>query len=134
VIIMATLTIRDLDDEIRDRLRVRAAMKGVSMEAEVRAILAEAVSTDPEHPVVERMRRSRENHARFAQLAADPQSEGWVDRMRERLAETNGYWDDDFVDFVNNIRRLPDEVTYEEFVEHKDELLAEIERERARWS
>lgn len=38
------MTIRDLDDEVRDRLRVRAAQNGRSMEAEVRAILKEAVS------------------------------------------------------------------------------------------
>lgn len=41
---MAVLTIRDLDDEVRDRLRVRAASHGRSMEAEVRAILADVVS------------------------------------------------------------------------------------------
>ena len=40
---MATLTIRNLSDRVRDRLRVRAAKRGVSMEAEVRDILAEAV-------------------------------------------------------------------------------------------
>jgi plasmid stability protein len=33
---MAILTIRGLDDETRDRLRVRAASNGRSMEAEVR--------------------------------------------------------------------------------------------------
>lgn len=38
------LTIRDLDDEVRDRLRIQAAKRGRSMEAEVRAILTEAVS------------------------------------------------------------------------------------------
>lgn len=46
---MATLTIRGLDDETRDRLRVRAAEHGRSMEAEARSILAEAVSPEPEH-------------------------------------------------------------------------------------
>ena len=40
---MATLTIRDLPDEVRDKLRVRAAENGRSMEAEVRAALARAV-------------------------------------------------------------------------------------------
>jgi antitoxin FitA len=40
---MAALTIRDLDDDVKDRLRLRAARNGRSMEAEVRAILAEAV-------------------------------------------------------------------------------------------
>lgn len=41
---VATIIVRDLDDEVRDRLRVRAAQNGRSMEAEARAILAEAVS------------------------------------------------------------------------------------------
>ena len=36
---MATLTIRDVDEELKARLRVRAAEHGRSMEAEVRAIL-----------------------------------------------------------------------------------------------
>lgn len=41
---MATLTIRDLDEAVKARLRVRAAHNGRSMEAEVRAILAAAVA------------------------------------------------------------------------------------------
>lgn len=41
---MAAVSIRDLDDEVKERLRVRAARNGRSMEAEIRAILAEAVS------------------------------------------------------------------------------------------
>lgn len=40
---MATLTIRNLPDEVRDRLRVRAAQNGRSMEAEARDTLVEAV-------------------------------------------------------------------------------------------
>lgn len=39
---MATITIRNLDDDIRDRLRVRAAGNGRSMEEEVRQILRKA--------------------------------------------------------------------------------------------
>lgn len=41
---MAVLTIRDLDDSVRDKLKVRAALNGRSMEAEVRAILTAAVA------------------------------------------------------------------------------------------
>ena len=41
---MASLSIRDLDDQVRERLRIRASRNGRSMEAEVRAILAMAVS------------------------------------------------------------------------------------------
>lgn len=36
---MATLTIRDLDDDLKAALRVRAAKHGRSMESEVREIL-----------------------------------------------------------------------------------------------
>lgn len=43
---MATLTIRDFDDELKAALRVRAAEQGRSMEAEVREILR-AVLTRP---------------------------------------------------------------------------------------
>jgi plasmid stability protein len=41
---MAAVHIRDLDDDVKDRLRVRAARNGRSMEAEIRAILTDAVS------------------------------------------------------------------------------------------
>jgi len=40
---MATLTVRHLPDEVRDKLRVRAARRGRSMEAEAREVLAQAV-------------------------------------------------------------------------------------------
>ena len=43
---MATLTIRNVPEEVRERLRIRAAMRGRSMEAEVRAILTEAAAKD----------------------------------------------------------------------------------------
>lgn len=41
---MSAVSIRNLDDRVRERLRVRAARHGRSMEAEMRAILTEAVS------------------------------------------------------------------------------------------
>ena len=47
---MAALSIRDVDDDVRDRLRVRAARNGRSMEAEIRAILADAVREPPDSP------------------------------------------------------------------------------------
>jgi antitoxin FitA len=43
---MAAVSIRGLDDEVRERLRVRAARHGRSLEAEIRAILVDAV-TEP---------------------------------------------------------------------------------------
>jgi antitoxin FitA len=39
---MATLTIRNVDAAVKERLRVRAAQRGRSMEAELRAIVSEA--------------------------------------------------------------------------------------------
>jgi len=47
---MAALSIRDLDDSVREKLRRRAARNGRSMEAEIRAILTEAVVDDAPRP------------------------------------------------------------------------------------
>lgn len=44
---MATLTIRKIDDELKEKLRVRAARHGRSMEAEVRDILEREVLQSP---------------------------------------------------------------------------------------
>jgi antitoxin FitA len=46
---MATLTVRDLDEELRARLRVRAAERGRSMEAEVREILRDVLTKPAGH-------------------------------------------------------------------------------------
>ncbi len=43
---MAMLTVRNISDEIHRALRVRAAQRGHSMEAEVREILESAVSPE----------------------------------------------------------------------------------------
>ncbi len=42
---MASLTIRNLDDELKARLRVRAAEHGRSMEEEARVVLREAIES-----------------------------------------------------------------------------------------
>jgi plasmid stability protein len=47
---MASITIRKLDDDVRTRLRVRAAEHSRSMEEEVRIILREAVSEGRPRP------------------------------------------------------------------------------------
>jgi plasmid stability protein len=44
---MATLTIRNLDETVKRRLQVRAALNGRSMEAEAREALAELVASSP---------------------------------------------------------------------------------------
>lgn len=46
VLIMAMMTVRNIPDEIHRALRVRAAMHGQSMEAEVRSILETAVAPE----------------------------------------------------------------------------------------
>ncbi len=43
---MASLSIRDLDNAVREKLRRRAAQHGRSMEAEIRDILTAAVAED----------------------------------------------------------------------------------------
>jgi antitoxin FitA len=62
---MASVTIRNLDPAVKERLRVRAAQHGHSMEAEAREILKTALR-EPERPpepnLYERIR------ARFAPL------------------------------------------------------------------
>ena len=60
---MSMFTIRNLDPALKERLRVQAARHGRSMEAEARAILADAVaSPPPPGNLYERIR------ARFAPL------------------------------------------------------------------
>lgn len=61
---MATLTIRNLDAALKERLRVRAAQHGHSMEAEVRDILQDTLK-EPERPAANLYQRIR---ARFAPL------------------------------------------------------------------
>jgi plasmid stability protein len=43
---MATLTIRNVDAELKERLRLRAARHGRSMEAELRHILSDTLGGD----------------------------------------------------------------------------------------
>lgn len=61
---MAVMTIRNIDDAIKARLRVRAALHGRSMEDEARDILRSALSTEDPRP----RDLGRAIHARFAAL------------------------------------------------------------------
>ena len=45
---MASITVRNLDEGLKKRLRIRAAENGHSMEQEVRDILHAALEADPE--------------------------------------------------------------------------------------
>lgn len=64
---MATLTIRNLDDDLKASLRVRAAMHGQSMEEEVRSILRQALNK----PVSEKNLGQRLVN-RFQAVAGEP--------------------------------------------------------------
>ena len=48
---MATMTIRNIDDQLKKRLRIRAAQHGRSMEDEARDILRSALSVEPARAV-----------------------------------------------------------------------------------
>ncbi|MGB0124238.1 MAG: hypothetical protein WA419_04750 [Silvibacterium sp.] len=48
---MASITIRKLDDQVKLKLRIRAAEHGRSMEEEAREILSEAISDAPATPM-----------------------------------------------------------------------------------
>lgn len=45
---MASMTIRNLDDQLKTRLRIQAAVHGRSMEDEARDILRSALSREPQ--------------------------------------------------------------------------------------
>jgi antitoxin FitA len=62
---MAAITVRSLDDDVKRRLRIRAAKHGRSMEAEARAILEDAVAEEDE-------------------------PKNWLVAMHERCAEIGG--------------------------------------------
>jgi plasmid stability protein len=59
---MASITIRNLDDAVKQRLRMRAAEHGRSMEEEARDILRRAVGRTPPSNLGEAI------HRRFAAL------------------------------------------------------------------
>jgi plasmid stability protein len=62
---MATLTVRNLDDDLKARLRVRAARNGRSMEAEAREILRASLMAPPREGAGTRI------HRRLAGLGLD---------------------------------------------------------------
>jgi len=63
---MTSLTIRNVDDATKQRLRIRAARHGVSMEEEVRRILKEAL-----HPAEAHSGLGKRLRDRFAGLVAE---------------------------------------------------------------
>lgn len=47
---MSSITVRKIDEKVKTKLRIRAALHGNSMEKEIREILAIAVEEDPREP------------------------------------------------------------------------------------
>ncbi|MCK2242470.1 MULTISPECIES: plasmid stabilization protein [unclassified Crossiella] len=67
---MAVLTIRDFDESLKAKLRVRAAEHGRSMEAEVRAILASVLTRSESGPGMGS--RIRQRFADVDEVAFEP--------------------------------------------------------------
>ncbi len=72
---MATLTIRDVEDELRSALRLRAAHHGRSMEAEVREILRETLAKAPDEQNLGSRIRQRFAAIGGADVALPPRDE-----------------------------------------------------------
>lgn len=96
---MATLTIRNLPDAVRDKLRMLAARNRRSMEAEVRARLAESVAEEnrsQSRSVRERVERLQAAFKPYRsaegsivdELIADRRIEGWTENL-EALQHLN---------------------------------------------
>ena len=97
---MATITIRNLPDPVRDRLRLRAAKRGRSMEAEAREVLAEvtadAADQDTYEDFVARVRQVQAAIAPFRdphylasdELIAERRAEAWNETV-EAQEEAN---------------------------------------------
>lgn len=62
---MASITIRNLDDNLKEQLRIRAASHGRSMEAEARTILLEILYPAPEQNLALAI------HRRFKEVGVD---------------------------------------------------------------
>ena len=106
---MATLTIRNLSDRVRDRLRLRAAKHGVSMEAEARSILAQGVD---ERAGRKQSQTVAELQDWIASNRKRPQSDKndsaalIRDRRRETIVEVIRAGDEPAKVFGNNYRRV----------------------------
>ena len=73
---MASITIRNLDDQVKTRLRVRAAEHHRSMEEEVRLILRDAVGRKPRPRDLASVIRSHFEPAKGVDLELPPREPG----------------------------------------------------------
>ncbi len=72
---MAAISVRDLDEDVAARLKLRAARHGRSMEAEVRAILTDAVAEAVEHVNLAQAVRQRFGAIGGAEIEVPPRSD-----------------------------------------------------------
>jgi plasmid stability protein len=84
---MATLTIRDLPDMVRNALRVAAARNGRSMEAEVRDLLVKTYGSLPEGREEQSLERLRK-----AQAIIEPFLPKGRNLTDEFLSERKNMW------------------------------------------
>jgi plasmid stability protein len=71
---MATLLIRNLDDQVADRLRLQARLKGISVEEEARRLLAQGTRLTREEFqtfAAEMRARQRPNRTRAVDLVRE---------------------------------------------------------------
>lgn len=88
---MATLTVRNLEDEVVRRLRIRAAEHGHSAEAEHRALLRAAL-IEAEHPPARQqaIERLAEFRRRTASRGSPPASELLKESRMARMEALTG--------------------------------------------
>jgi plasmid stability protein len=102
---MATLTIRNLPDPVREKLRIRAAKAGRSMEAEAREILARGVSVAPPSPGSDKLQQMV--HELYERAPAKSLVQELIrERRREAINEIIENGDDPKVVFGKNFRGL----------------------------
>jgi plasmid stability protein len=86
---MATLTIRNVPEETRQRLREEAARNGRSMEAEARAILADAMKAVPKKVDAKAAARAIRKMQELMAKVRPAKGDSLVD---EFLAERRAMW------------------------------------------
>jgi plasmid stability protein len=101
---MATLTIRNLEPELVERLKALSREHGRSMEAEVRLLLAERVDAGPS---AGRAGADRAGRAQGRWSTVRPSGATWVERVRSQLAAVDALAGDD--DLEAHVVRLRQE-------------------------
>ena len=103
---MASIMIRNLDDDVKTRLRVRAADNDRSMEEEARLILRDAVGRKPDPRNLTSIIRSHFGPANGVDLELPPRETGRVPRPLIELAAMSVLLDTNVVSEL--IRKAPE--------------------------